>query len=52
MSKSCDNCGKFDDCRNSTAKWPCHGYSAWEPKNEADTLTEERDTLKARVEEL
>lgn len=29
--KTCDNCGKLDDCIHSTAKWPCHNRSAWEP---------------------
>lgn len=29
--KSCDNCGKREDCRTSTATWSCSDNSAWEP---------------------
>lgn len=30
--KDCDNCGKYNDCRNGSGLWPCHDHSAWEPK--------------------
>lgn len=46
--KSCDNCGKFDDCRNSTAKWSCHDYSARKPIEQLETI----DSLRAEVERL
>lgn len=34
MEKSCENCGKFEDCRASNANWPCYNESAWEPIEE------------------
>jgi len=29
MDKTCDNCGKYEKCRNSSSKFRCHLGSAW-----------------------
>jgi len=31
MEKTCDNCGKREDCVSSNATWSCHDNSAWAP---------------------
>lgn len=42
--KTCDNCGKYNDCRNSNANWLCHNASAWEPiEPDASTMPRRRD---------
>ncbi len=59
IDKTCDNCGKYDDCKYGSGTWPCHNQSAWEPVEvEAKTYTEaelqeaikhERDRIREAV---